>query len=120
MFPGNGEMVQGKSNVSQDVVEQQHKRQVEWAVPDFVGKFHLNRMTTSVPIPGTAIRVEQERNDLIHKRNSSLEHTLGEIEKRRRFRVTSRTRKAAITARVQVQATVGHRMDAGVKQHRTA
>ncbi|CAM9869585.1 unnamed protein product, partial [Laminaria digitata] len=92
--------------------QQHHKRHVIWGVPDFVGKFHLNRMNTSTPIPGTAIRVEQERNALIEKRASSLKGALDDIETRRCFRVASRTRKAAITARVEVQATVGYRMDA--------
>lgn len=94
--------------------QQHHKRHVVWGVPDFVGKFHVNRMNTSTPIPGTAIRVEQERNALIEKRASSLKGALDDIEARRCFRVASRTRKAAITARVEVQATVGYRMDAGV------
>lgn len=71
-------------------------------------------MNTSTPIPGTAIRVEQERNALIEKRASSLKGALDDIEARRCFRVASRTRKAAITARVEVQATVGYRMDAGM------
>ena len=93
---------------------QHHKCHVLWGVPDFVGKFHLNRMNTTTPIPGTAIRVEQERNALIEKRASSLQEALDDIEARRRFRAASRTRKAAITARVEVQATVGYRMDAGV------
>lgn len=94
--------------------EQHHKRHVVWGVPDFVGKFHLNQMNTSTPIPGTAIRVEQERKALIEKRANSLKGALDDIEARRCFRVASRTRKAAITARVEVQATVGYRMDAGV------
>lgn len=90
-----------------------HKSQVMWDIPDFIGKFHLNRMTTSTPIPGTAIRVEQERNAVMERRTSSLKGTLDDIETRRRLRVRNRTRKAMVTARVEVQATVGYRMDAG-------
>lgn len=93
--------------------EEYHRQPVVWGVPDFIGKFHLNRMTTSTPIPGTAIRIEQERNAFMEKRASSMQAALDSIEARRRLRVMSRTRKAAITARVQVQATVGYRMDAG-------
>lgn len=74
-------------------------------------------MTTSTPIPGTAIRVEQERNAFMEKRASSMQAALDSIEERRRLRVMSKTRKAAITARVQVQATVGYRMDAGEKSN---
>lgn len=90
-----------------------HRRNVGWAVSDFIGKFHLSNMTTPHPIPGTAIRIEQERNDLLEKRASSLKNALDQIEARRRLRVRGRTRKAAVTARVEVQATVGYRMDAG-------
>lgn len=90
-----------------------HKRHVEWGVADFVGKYHLNRMTTSTPIPGTAVRVEQERDAFVKQRVHSLKAALEDIETRRSLRVISRTRQAAITARVEVQATVGHRMGAG-------
>lgn len=102
-----------KHGVRSSPGEEHHRRPVLWGVPDFIGKFHLNRMTTSTPIPGTAIRVEQERNAFMEKRASSMQEALDNIEARRRLRVMSRTRKAAITARVQVQATVGYRMDAG-------
>lgn len=90
-----------------------HRKNAEWGVSDFIGKFHLSKMTTPHPLPGTATRVEQERNVLIEKRASSLKNALDKIEARRRLRVRGRTRKAAITARVEIQATVGYRMDAG-------
>lgn len=90
-----------------------HRMDANWGVADFIGKFHLRKMTTAHPIPGTATRVEQERNALMEKRASSLKKALNKIEDRRRLRVKGRTRKAAVTARVEVQATVGHRMDEG-------
>lgn len=90
-----------------------HKKEADWGVADFIGKFHLRKMTTANPMPGTATRVEQERNVLMEKRASSLKKALDKIEDRRRLRVKGRTRRAAVTARVEVQATVGHRMDEG-------
>lgn len=96
-----------------------HRKDAEWGVSDFIGKFHLSKMTTPHPIPGTATRVEQERNVLIEKRANSLKNALDKIEARRRLRVRSRTRKAAITARVEIQATVGYRMDAGARFRRS-
>lgn len=91
-----------------------HTRDAQWGLTDFIGKFHLSRMNASNPIPGTATRVEQERNAMMEKRASSLKAALDKIEARRRLRVKGRTRKAAITARVEVQATVGYRMDVGM------
>lgn len=93
-----------------------HTRDAQWALTDFIGKFHLSKMNTNNPIPGTATRVEQERNAFMEKRASSLKAALDRIEARRRLRVRGRTRKAAITARVEVQATVGYRIDAGVPE----
>lgn len=93
--------------------EEAHRKDAEWGVSDFIGKFHLSKMTTPHPIPGTATRVEQERNVLIEKRASSLKNALDKIEARRRLRVRGRTRKAAVTARVEIKATVGYRIDAG-------
>jgi len=90
-----------------------HRMAASWGVADFIGKFHLRKMTTAHPIPGTATRIEHERNALIEKRASSLKKALDKIEDRRRLRVKGRTRKAAVTARVEIQATVGHRMDEG-------
>lgn len=91
----------------------EHKRDAQWNITDFIGKFHLSKMTTPNPIPGTATRVEQERNTFMENRASSLKKKLDNIEARRRLRVRGRTRKAAITAKVEVQATVGFRIDAG-------
>lgn len=90
-----------------------HQHPVEWGLPDFIGKYHLNHMTTDTPVPGTAIRVEQAREEFMEKRTASLKKILSEIESRRNLRSTSRTRKAAITARVEVQASVGYRIDSG-------
>lgn len=92
----------------------EHKRHVQWGIPDFVGHYHLNRMAcTETPIPGTAIRIEKERNALINQRAHSLKAARDDIEARRSRRAKSRTRQAAISARIGVQATVGYRMDAG-------
>ncbi|CAM9774333.1 unnamed protein product [Ectocarpus sp. 4 AP-2014] len=98
----------------------EHRRDAQWGVTDFIGKFHLSRMTTPNPIPGTSTRVEQERNTFLEKRASSLQKTLDNIEARRRLRVRGRTRKAAITARVEVQATVGYRMGAVQRMYQSA
>lgn len=95
-----------------------YKRPVEWGLPDFVGKYHLNRMSTDNPVPGTAIRVEQERKTFVEKRASVLKEVVSEIEARRALRVTSRIRKAAITSRVEVQATVGYKIDSGQRSGR--
>lgn len=97
-----------------------HRKDADWGVSDFIGKFHLSKMTTPHPIPGTATRVEQERNVLMEKRASSLKYALDKIETRRRLRVRGRTRKAAVTARVEIQATVGYRIDAGACVEKTA
>lgn len=99
--------------MNDDVNKHHHKCPMVWGVPDFVGKYHLSRMATGTPIPGTAIRVEQERQAFMEQRKSSLRKVMDDIEARRALRVTSRTRKAAITARVEVQAAIGLRIDAG-------
>lgn len=92
---------------------QLYRQPVEWGLLDFVGKYHLNRMSTDTPVPGTAIRVERERQAFMEKRANALNEVIDDIEARRAMRVTSKTRKAAVIARVEVQATVGHKMDAG-------
>ncbi|CAM9807709.1 unnamed protein product [Scytosiphon promiscuus] len=99
---------------------EQSRRDAQWSITDFIGKFHLNKMTTPNPMPGTATRVEQERNALMENRARSLKKTLDNIETRRRLRVRGRRRKAAITARVEVQATVGFRIDAVQRMYQSA
>lgn len=111
MVPGDATAA-GDRNVPPNSVAA-HRRDADWGVTDFIGKFHLSKMTTPHPIPGTATRVEQDRNVLMEKRANSLKNTLDKIEARRRLKVRARTRKAAVTARVEIQATVGYRIDAG-------
>lgn len=95
-----------------------YKRPVQWSLSDFVGKYHLSRMSTDNPVPGTAMRVEKERKMFVEERASALNDVVNKIEVRRALRVTSRTRKAAITSRVGFQATVGYKIDSGQKSKR--
>lgn len=96
-----------------------YKQPVEWSLLDFVGKYHLNRMATDTPVPGTAIRVERERQAFMEKRANALKEVINDMEARRAIRVVSKTRKAAVIARVEVQATVGHKMNAGQHERQT-
>lgn len=86
---------------------------VSWGVHDFVGKFHLKHMTTTRPVPGTAIIVERERDATIQKRVRMLKQTLDDIETNRNQRILSRVREAVIASRVRIQSTIGNKIDAG-------
>lgn len=86
---------------------------VEWSLPDFVGKYHLNRMTTGTPIPGTALRVDREHGEVINERNTLLQQKIDNIEARRSLRAKGRVRQAAVSARVEIEATVGRRLAEG-------
>ncbi|CAM9122055.1 unnamed protein product [Discosporangium mesarthrocarpum] len=91
-----------------------------WDVPDFVGKYHLNKMTVDFPVPGTTIRIEREREVFREDRARSQREALEEIDARRILRTRGKSRQAAVTARVKVQTTVGFRIDAGQRMYNIA
>lgn len=70
-------------------------------------------MTTSAPIPGTTIKIEQDRQKFLEKRMSSLHNALDDIKARHDLKLKGRTREASITTRVKVQATVGLKLEKG-------
>ena len=89
------------------------KYHYRWNTNDFVGKYHTNRFKAggNAPIPGTTIRLEQDREQAKYLDNKRFEDELTKRIVARKNRLKVRYAGAALNVDVEMKTTIGAPMN---------
>ena len=92
-------------------VKKREKKEEQWGLMDFLGKYHKHIIKSENPIPGTAVAADERRERKWGERLDHIRGRIDDIEAKHGKNVRGRVSHATFELKANIQKRVGSTLD---------